>query len=333
MDTLVPVGFVGGLTTGIVLSVLPVFFGVGARNALFERPLARQTGGRVATFRRRLRAVRIVAGVMITGLARAPRATGDPATAVIPVAGPPTAHLLGTAPFTVAAPGGSARDKYVISGAPGGSVAPRFEMELNFLLVDCRWLNRGVWMILRRVRERVAQRGLLGEDGMPEDRAELMRTLYDEHAAPLWRYTLSLVRDPARAEDIVQETLLRAWQRPAVLDQSANSARSWLFTVARHLVVDEYRSARNRRELRTDTPPEQVSPDRSEEVLDSWLVGEGLARLSADHRAVIVCAFYRGMSTRQIAAELEVPEGTVKSRMHYGMRALRAALDEKGVSK
>jgi RNA polymerase sigma-70 factor (ECF subfamily) len=168
---------------------------------------------------------------------------------------------------------------------------------------------------------------------MPEDQAELMRALYREHAAPLWRYTVSLVRDPGRAEDIVQETLLRAWQRPAILDQSVNSARAWLFTVARNLVVDEHRSARNRRELRTDNPPEQSSPDRSEAVLDSWLVTEALATLSPEHREVIVRSYYRGLSTHQIAAELNVPEGTVKSRMHYGMRGLRAALDQKGVTK
>jgi RNA polymerase sigma-70 factor (ECF subfamily) len=168
---------------------------------------------------------------------------------------------------------------------------------------------------------------------MPQDQADLMRSLYSEHAAPLWRYTLSLVRDPGRAEDIVQETLLRAWQRPQVLDQSVTSARAWLFTVARNLVIDEHRSARSRREFRTDSPPEQATPDRTDQVLDSWLIGEALALLSDEHREVIVRSYYRGLTTHQIATELNVPDGTVKSRMHYGMRALRAALDEKGVTK
>lgn len=167
---------------------------------------------------------------------------------------------------------------------------------------------------------------------MPEDQAELMRALYSEHASALWRYTLSLVRDPGRAEDIVQETLLRAWQRPKVLDQSGTSARAWLFTVARNLVVDEHRSARNRREFRTDSPPELATPDRSDQALDAWLIGDALATLSGDHREVIVRAYYRGLSTRQIATELGVPDGTVKSRMHYGMRALREALQEMGVT-
>ncbi|WP_325097896.1 sigma-70 family RNA polymerase sigma factor [Nocardia gipuzkoensis] len=176
-------------------------------------------------------------------------------------------------------------------------------------------------------------RKIRGETGQPEDQSdELMRALYREHATPLWRYTLGLVRDRGRAEDIVQETLLRAWQRPNVLDQSTTSARAWLFTVARNLAVDEHRSARSRREFRTDSPPERATPDQSDRALDGWLVADALGRLSADHREVIVRAYYRGLSTQQIAEELDVPAGTVKSRMHYGMRALRLALQEMGVT-
>jgi RNA polymerase sigma-70 factor (ECF subfamily) len=175
---------------------------------------------------------------------------------------------------------------------------------------------------------------MLPEDGQDgSERARLLRVVYDEHATPLWRYTYSLVGDAGRAEDIVQETLLRAWQRPHVLDQSTSSARAWLFTVARNLAVDEHRSARNRREYRTDSPPERSTPDQSERAVDGWLIADALARLTTDHREVIVRAYYRGLSTQQIATELAIPEGTVKSRMHYGMRALRSALGEMGVTK
>ncbi|WP_228817111.1 sigma-70 family RNA polymerase sigma factor [Nocardia transvalensis] len=171
-----------------------------------------------------------------------------------------------------------------------------------------------------------------GRDGDSEQ-AQLLRALYDEHATALWRYTYSLVGDSGRAEDIVQETLLRAWQRLHVLDQTTASARAWLFTVARNLAVDEHRSARRRREYRTDKPPEQPTPDQADRAVDGWLIADALARLSTDHREVIVRAYYRGLSTQQIATELAIPEGTVKSRMHYGMRALRSALQQMGVTK
>jgi RNA polymerase sigma-70 factor (ECF subfamily) len=83
---------------------------------------------------------------------------------------------------------------------------------------------------------------------MDDPEAALMRVLYRDHAAALWRYAARLTGDPARAEDVVQETLLRAWQHPEVTDDAERSARAWLFTVARDMVIDERRSARFRRE-------------------------------------------------------------------------------------
>lgn len=175
---------------------------------------------------------------------------------------------------------------------------------------------------------------------MGTEDAELLRALHDEHAKPLWRYVMSLTHDAAFAEDIVQETLLRAWKKPSVLDQREASARAWLFTVARNLVIDDRRSARAGHETSTDAVPEDsasvtatVTPDQADAILDRWLIADALASLSADHRTVVVHAYYGGRSVAEIAAELEVPEGTVKSRLHYGLRALRLALQEKGVTR
>ncbi|MFT2816467.1 sigma-70 family RNA polymerase sigma factor [Leifsonia sp. A12D58] len=168
---------------------------------------------------------------------------------------------------------------------------------------------------------------------MPDDEAALLRTLYDEHAGALWRYVVHLTGDRAWAEDIVQETLLRAWRKPSVLDQSEASARAWLFTVARHLVVDGKRSAQNRHEFGTDSLPEPGVTDETDRILDAWLVADALASLSIEHRAVLVHAYYGGRSVAEIAHELDIPAGTVKSRMHYGLRALRLAMQEKGVTR
>ncbi len=89
-------------------------------------------------------------------------------------------------------------------------------------------------------------------DVLVEDRdAATVEGLYDEHAAALWRYARRLTGDPARAQDVVQETLLRAWQHPEVADDNERSARSWLFTVARNMIIDESRSPRFRREVST----------------------------------------------------------------------------------
>jgi RNA polymerase sigma-70 factor (ECF subfamily) len=169
---------------------------------------------------------------------------------------------------------------------------------------------------------------------MPDEDARLLRELHDQHAQAVWRYVVHLTGDRAMADDVVQETLLRAWRRPAVLDQSQQSARAWLFTVARNLVIDDKRSAHSQHEFGTDTLPERpTADDGADAVLDAWLVSDALAELSDEHRAVIVHAYYGGRSIAEISRELEIPEGTVKSRLHYGLRAMRLALQERGVTE
>jgi RNA polymerase sigma-70 factor (ECF subfamily) len=106
-----------------------------------------------------------------------------------------------------------------------------------------------------------------------------------------------------------------------------------MFTVARNLVIDDYRSARRRHELTVDELPERAVDDHTDALFESLLIEEALATLSYEHRAVIVRAYYGGLSIAEVAREFDIPEGTVKSRMHYGLRALRLALQEKGVTR
>ncbi|MEO5919528.1 MAG: sigma-70 family RNA polymerase sigma factor [Pseudolysinimonas sp.] len=168
---------------------------------------------------------------------------------------------------------------------------------------------------------------------MSTDEAEALRALSDAHATAVWRYVVHLTADPSGADDIVQETLLRAWRTPKILSQPTESTRSWMFTVARHLVIDQHRSARKRHEIVTDELPERVQRDHTDALFESLLVEEALGALGYEHRAVIVHSYHGGRSIAETAAELGIPEGTVKSRLHYGLRALRLALQEKGVTR
>ena len=166
---------------------------------------------------------------------------------------------------------------------------------------------------------------------MPEDPTALMQQMHDEYAAALWGFCLHLTGDPVRAEDVAQETLLRAWQSFPTLDQSRGSVRSWLFTVARNVVIDDWRTRRSRLELSTGDVPDVVPRDQTDELLQSWMVADALSHLSEDHRQVLVECYYRGRSVADAAQRLGVPVGTVKSRTHYALRALRLALEEMGV--
>lgn len=168
---------------------------------------------------------------------------------------------------------------------------------------------------------------------MSSEQDELLRALHDIHGPALFRYVAHLTGDYAFAQDVVQESLLRAWERPAILEQSDESARAWLFTVARNLAIDNRRSARYRREITTDALPESDSPDETESSLDAWLLADALSSLSVQHRTAIVSAYYLGHSIAEIARQEDVPEGTVKSRLHYALRALRLSLQERGVTQ
>jgi RNA polymerase sigma-70 factor (ECF subfamily) len=147
---------------------------------------------------------------------------------------------------------------------------------------------------------------------MPDDDAARLAALYDAHAGSVWRYVVHLTGDRSGADDVVQETLLRAWRTPRILEQEPSSTRSWMFTVARHLVVDDVRSARRRREIGVAEVPERATSDATDALFDVMLIG---------------------LTVAEMADELEIPPGTVKSRLHYGLRALRLALQEKGVTR
>lgn len=168
---------------------------------------------------------------------------------------------------------------------------------------------------------------------MAEPQADLLRALHDAHGPALFRYVVRLTGDYGFAQDVVQEALLRAWKRPALLEQDDESARAWLFTVARNLVIDEARSARRRHEIGVADTPELSQDDSTDALFESLLIEEALESLDLDHRAVIVHAYYGGCSIAEVALRLGIPQGTVKSRLHYGLRALRLALQEKGVTR
>ncbi|MFD6156406.1 sigma-70 family RNA polymerase sigma factor [Nocardia sp. NPDC060256] len=150
----------------------------------------------------------------------------------------------------------------------------------------------------------------------------------------LSRFAHRLVGDSGRADDIAQEALVRLWQHPQVLGESAGTLRSWLFTVTRNLAYDELRCGRRHHEfvVGTDSLPDRGIADPCASLAVTVVVQRALATLSRDHRTIVLYAYYAGASTKFIAGELAIPPGTVKSRLHYAMRALRTACAAQGVT-
>ncbi len=155
-----------------------------------------------------------------------------------------------------------------------------------------------------------------------------VREAYSAHGSELYGFAVRSLGDTGLAEEAVQETFLRAWRAGERFDPQIGSLRTWLFAILRNVVIDLGRARAARPGVAEGGIEPSVEP--LSEALLSWQVEEALRRIGDDHRRVIVETFYRGRPYAEIAEELGVPEGTVKSRVYYGLRALRVALEETG---
>lgn len=165
------------------------------------------------------------------------------------------------------------------------------------------------------------------------DFGELRETL-DEHAPALQRYALLVTGDTARAADVVGETMLRARRDPQLVGAPAPSVRASLFITARNMMVDQQRSAglSTQFELRGSFWPDDAGHEEVNATVDRLLLGDALAQLPADHRAVVRYAYYQGRTTAQIAADLHIAETAVTAKLHYALRALSLQLREMRVA-
>ncbi|MFD7064642.1 sigma-70 family RNA polymerase sigma factor [Streptomyces sp. NPDC059906] len=167
----------------------------------------------------------------------------------------------------------------------------------------------------------------------PQERA--LRDLYLVHGPALYAYVLRLLGgDTHHAEDIIQETLLRCWKNGYLADDEKMAVRPWMFRVARNLVIDM-------RRMRAARPVEvggatwltelAGDADEKEQILSSIVIHDALKELTPAHREVLQATFFADRSVQRAAKVLGIPQGTVKSRVHYALRSLKAVLKERGV--
>ncbi|MEU3314980.1 sigma-70 family RNA polymerase sigma factor [Streptomyces sp. NPDC048387] len=159
----------------------------------------------------------------------------------------------------------------------------------------------------------------------------LIRAVYEEHGNALLAYATRLTGDRAAAEDVVQETLIRAWRHSEALVNGKGSVRGWLLTVARNIITDRYRARAARpAEVSGSAAAPVAEGDHAESVVDTMTVLGALDRLSPEHRDVLTELYYRQHSVAEAADRLGIPAGTVKSRSHYALKALRAVFADGG---
>jgi RNA polymerase sigma-70 factor (ECF subfamily) len=152
----------------------------------------------------------------------------------------------------------------------------------------------------------------------------LVRRIYEEHGRALLAYATRLTGDHAAAEDVVQETLVRAWKHPEALLNGKGSTRGWLLTVARNIVIDKAR-ARGARPVEVAEEPNRppIERDHSDSVVNTAVVLDAMDKLSGLHREVLMELYFRGATVNEAATKLGVPAGTVKSRSHHALKAMR----------
>jgi RNA polymerase sigma-70 factor (ECF subfamily) len=159
-----------------------------------------------------------------------------------------------------------------------------------------------------------------------------VRSLYAKHSSSLRSLVIPMLRDWQQAEDVVQETMLRAWRNFDTLGADQSSIGGWLATVARNIVIDRVRAGRSRPRMVDNETIFGEMPwsigDHSDQAVNSAFVARALARLSPAHRAVIQQVYFADRTCAEAAVVLGIPVGTVKSRLYHALRNLRAVLDE-----
>lgn len=175
---------------------------------------------------------------------------------------------------------------------------------------------------------------------------DLVVRAYEAHGTEIYRFLTRTLADPGAAQDVTQEVFVKAWQRWDTFDPTRGSQRTWLFQIARNAAVDHLRALQVRpwhanpvdpqvRSLVDPAPggsgpaPAQTA-GHAEQIVDTMLVEDALTRISPEHRVAIVETYLHERPYSEVADDLGIPVGTLRSRVHYALRSLRSTMTELG---
>jgi RNA polymerase sigma-70 factor, ECF subfamily len=189
--------------------------------------------------------------------------------------------------------------------------------------VDVHHQHRRWPVATAEVHDRVMSNGQEAAD------TEGLRHAYVAFGGELFGYARKSLGSPQLAEEVVQETFVRAWRFRSSFNRDFGAMRGWLFAIERRVLIDlsRQRSIRPTQPIETDLP---APDDEIERAMIAWQVEEAIRRLRPEHRQVLVKTYFEQCLSRDLAEELCIPEGTVRSRLFYALRSLRRTLDEMG---
>jgi RNA polymerase sigma-70 factor, ECF subfamily len=162
------------------------------------------------------------------------------------------------------------------------------------------------------------------------DIGEPVAELYRRYGGRLYRFGLQLLGNAGLAEELVQECFVRLWRTAGRFDTSRGTVAGYLFVIARSIATDLRRRPSSRPLLPVEDVRVPAQPDSADQIVETLMVRDALDSLSEAHREVLLLVHAEGLTQSQIAERLGLPLGTVKTRMFHGLRALRAALAERG---
>lgn len=164
--------------------------------------------------------------------------------------------------------------------------------------------------------------------------SDALAALYDRYSPMLMALAVRVLRDPAEAEEILQEAFLQAWRQAKRYDPARSSVVTWLVLLTRSRAIDRLRSRRvvdrthDQARHGAALHESPAGPRRVQQMDRRRRIRAALAELPEEQRQVVEYAYYRGMTQSEIAAETGIPLGTVKTRTLLALRKLRAALRE-----
>jgi RNA polymerase sigma-70 factor (ECF subfamily) len=156
--------------------------------------------------------------------------------------------------------------------------------------------------------------------------------LHRRYSRLLYRFGVHMLGDQGLAEEMVQECFVKLWRSAGRFDASKASVATYLFMIARSVAADLRKRPSSRPLLPLDVAGAAAQPDDVDQILDALIVHEAFDALKPPHALVLHLAQNAGLTQSEIAKQLNLPLGTVKTRMFYGMQAMRNALAERGIN-